>query len=143
MDKNIKEAIDLNGTMSISFHQGTILVRVYQFASQTKLEGVSNLKVITNEIPHIGGDFRVELSSDIFEFETSNISIRGIKDYYIRGVFVWLQEKAMTYLATTAKDYETEVLITNQFNEVQGGFESYASLGDDVPVLLISITLEK
>jgi hypothetical protein len=143
MDKNIKEAIDLNGTMSISVHQGTILLRVYQFASQTKLEGESNLKVITNEIPHIGGDFKVELSSDIFEFETSNISIRGIKDYYIRGVFVWLLEKAMTYLATTAKEYETEVLITNQFNEVQGSFESYASLGDDVPVLLISITLEK
>ena len=143
MDKNIKEAIDLNGTMSVGYHQGTIVVRVYQTTSQLRYEENVDLKINTNELPFFGGDVDVSIASDIFEIQSERTSIRGFKDYYIKGTFAWLLERALPYLAKTGREFESEVLITNEFNEEEGTFESYASLSDDLPVLLISISISK
>jgi hypothetical protein len=139
MDKHIKEAIDLNGTMSVSLNQGSILIRVYETSSQIKYVYNDDLSISTCDCPLPSGEIKVELSSDIFTFDTDTISIKGFREYYIKTTYIWLLDKALPYLAKTADEYESEVIITNHYDEEAGTFESYASLEDDMPILLLAM----
>jgi hypothetical protein len=140
MNKLLRDSIDLNGGFLISVDSGNIVTRVYQSVFFTKYCEKDLVKIQTAEAPFSSGDLKVSLASDILELSNKTLKIDSFNNEFIKSIFIWILEQAIPYFAKIAKELETEIIISNALDIETGNFESYASLGDDLPVLLISIT---
>jgi hypothetical protein len=139
MIKTLKDLIELNGGILISVDGKNIVTRVYQSVFFTKFMEKDFVKIDTKEIPCSPGEVSFSVASDIIEFNQETIKISSLDPEVIKRIFIWVLEQATPYLAKIAKELNTEIIISNSLDEHSGDFESYASLGDDVPVLLLSI----
>lgn len=139
MEKNIKELIELNGTLSIGMSQDTIIIRVYQVTSHKKYIPDELGTIECETMPFADGSISITLQSDIISFSSDTTTIRSMKEYYIKETYVWLLDKALPYLAKVSKEQSSEIIVNSTFDAIRGRFEAYASLDDDLPVLLVSI----
>jgi len=139
MDKNLKELIELNGSLSIGMSQDAIIIRVYQVTSYKKYIPNELGTIECETMPFTDGTISITLQSDIITFSSDISTIKSMKEYYVKETYIWLLDKALPYLAKVSKEQSSEIIVNSTFDAQRGRFEAYASLDDDLPVLLVSI----